>query len=106
VSDFAELTARLAGFDWDRGNDQKSWARHGVTQAEAEEVFFNRPILIADDAKHSVRERRYALLGRTNAERLLSVVFTVRRDHVRVISARSMSRKERTQYAKVPHESP
>jgi len=106
VADFKELTARLDGFDWDRGNDQKSWARHGVTQAEAEEVFFNRPVLIADDAKHSERERRYALLGRTNAERLLTVVFTLRRDHVRVISARPMSRKERTQHGKVPHENP
>ncbi|WP_373064286.1 BrnT family toxin [Gemmatimonas sp.] len=77
-----------------------------MTQAEAEDVFFNRPVLIADDAKHSDRERRYALLGRTNAGRLLSVGFTLRRDHVRVISARPMSRKERTQYANVPHESP
>ncbi|WP_373065339.1 BrnT family toxin [Gemmatimonas sp.] len=100
------LTARLAGFDWNRGDDQKSWARHGVTQAEAEDVYFNRPVLIADDANHSERERRHALLGRTNAERLLTVVFMLHRDHVRVISARPMSRKQRTQYAKVPHESP
>ena len=106
VADFTELVARVTGFDWDDGNAQKSWARHGVTQAEAEEVFFNRPVLMADDERHSGTERRFALLGQTNAERLLSVVFTLRRDRVRVISARPMSRKERAQYAQAPHEGP
>ena len=106
VADFTELVARVTGFDWDDGNAQKSWARHGVTQAEAEEVFFNRPVLMADDERHSGTERRFALLGHTNAERRLSVVFTLRRDRVRVISARPTSEKERAQYAQVPHEGP
>lgn len=106
MTDFAALTAQLVGFDWDRGNAEKSWARHGVSRAEAEEVFFNRPVLLAEDAKHAARERRYNLLGRSNGGRLLSVIFTIRQDLVRVISARLMSRKERSHYAKVPFDAP
>ena len=106
MTDFAALTAPLVRFDWDRGNAEKSWARHGVSRAEAEEVFFNRPVLLAEDGKHSTRERRYNLLGLSNGGRLLSVIFTVRQNLVRVISARPMSRKERSHYAKVPYEAP
>ena len=106
MPDLVALTAQLGGFDWDRGNAEKNWARHGVSRAEAEEVFFNRPVLLAEDATHSARERRYNVLGRTSGQRLLSIIFTVRQDLVRVISARPMSRKERSHYAKVPSETP
>ena len=106
MTDFAALTAQLVGFDWDRGNAEKSWARDGVSPAEAEEVFLNRPVLLAEDAKHSARERHYNLLGPSNGGRLLSVIFTVRQNLVRVISARPMSRKERSRHAKVPLEAP
>jgi len=99
------LVAGLAGFEWDEGNSTKNWERHQVTQAEAEEVFFNRPVFLLD-AKSAERERRYNVLGRTNNDRLLAVIFTVRRGLARVISARPMSRKERTHYAEVPHEAP
>jgi uncharacterized DUF497 family protein len=106
VTDFAALSAKLVGFGWDRGNAEKSWARHGVSRAEAEEVFFNRPVLRAEAAKHSAHERRYNLLGLSNGGRLLSVIFTVRQNLVRVISARPMSRKERSQDARVPFDAP
>ncbi len=81
-------------------------ARHGVSRAEAEEVFFNRPVLLAEDAKHSAHERRYHLLGLSNGGRQLPVIFTVRQNLVRVISARPMSRKERSHYVKVPLDAP
>lgn len=103
---FDDLTSGLTGFDWDDGNALKNWARHQVTQAESEEVFFHRPVLLAEDERHSRRERRYSVLGRTNADRHLTVIFTVRDGLVRVISARPMSRKERSAYAKVPPEAP
>ena len=105
MTDFSAFAARLAGFDWDRGNAEKNGARHAVSRNEAEEVF-HEPVLLAEDAKHSTREPRYLVLGRTAADRRLAVIFTVRRDLVRVISARPMSRKERTLYAKTPHEAP
>ena len=93
------LAAALTGFDWDDGNLTKNWIAHRVRPAECEEVFFNRPVLLMADAAHSTAEPRYAVLGHTNAHRLLSVVFAVRRGEVRVISARPMSRKERHHYA-------
>ena len=91
---------RIEGFDWDAGNARKSANKHGVSQAEAEQVFFNDPLLVFADSIHSVDERRLHALGRTEAMRLLHVTFTLRNDGrlIRVISARTMNRKERIRY--------
>ena len=89
---------QIDGFDWDTGNATKNLDLHGVSLAECEQVFFNRPILVALDASHSEDERRYAALGRASAGRRLSIVFTIRGRLIRVISARSMSRRERRLY--------
>jgi uncharacterized DUF497 family protein len=96
-----EFFADVTGFQWDAGNADKNWLRHRVTQAEAEQVFFNRPILVADDEGHSDAESRFFLLGLTDSGRFLSVVFTIRGSLVRVISARKMTRRERTHYGEV-----
>jgi len=59
---------RIEGFDWDEGNSRKSADKHDVTQAEAEQVFFNEPLLVAQDARHSAREARlHALVARMPA---------------------------------------
>ena len=94
--------ARIEGFDWDEGNSRKSIDKHGVTQAEAEQIFFNEPLLVVEDASHSDSEPRLHALGHAGAGRLLHVTFTLRRDDtmIRVISARSMHRKERRRYEK------
>jgi uncharacterized DUF497 family protein len=91
---------RIEGFDWDEGNVRKSADKHGVNQAETEQVFLNEPLLLAEDALHSRSEARFHALGQTDAGRLLHVTFTLRGGgtKVRVISARDMSRKERTRY--------
>jgi len=106
VTDFTTLTAPLVEAHWDLGNADKDSARHRVSRAEAEGVFFNRPVLLAEYATHSSRKWRYNVLGRANAYRLLSVIFAVRQDLIRVISSRPMSRKERFRYAKLPSEGP
>ena len=90
--------AALEGFDWDDGNRGKNLAKHGVTDLECEEVFFNQPLLIAFDSGHSQAEDRYFVLGRTNRSRRLFLVFTPRGKQVRVISARDMTKAERTLY--------
>jgi uncharacterized DUF497 family protein len=100
VIDPTALLAQATGFDWDAGNATKTWARHAVTQAECEQLFFNAPLVVAVDAAHSVHESRYFALGRTDEGRRLLVVFTVRGPLVRVISARPMSRREREVYAR------
>ena len=86
------------GFDWDGGNLLKNWERHGVGFWECEEVFFNRPLLLSEDPNHSQQEERILALGRTERNRWLCIVFTVRRNRIRVISARDMSRREREVY--------
>ena len=86
------------GFEWDEGNAEKNLVSHGVTQTEAEQVFFNVPLLLAPDPEHSQTEDRYYGLGVTNTGRSLFVVFTVRGKLVRIISARDMSRRERWAY--------
>jgi uncharacterized protein len=92
---------RIVGFDWDSGNARKSVDKHDVSQSEAEQVFFNEPLVVAPDAVHSRSEGRYHALGITDDGRLLHVTFTLRADDtlIRVISARAMSRKERERYA-------
>ena len=91
---YADLAA-ATGFDWDAGNLEKNWLSHQVTPAECEQLFFNRPLIAADDPRHSTQERRYYVLGQTDAARPLFVVFTLRGSLIRVISARDMSRNER-----------
>ena len=88
----------ITGFDWDEGNKEKNRIKHGVDYLECEEVFFNRPLIIGDDTKHSSQENRYFVLGRSNAGRTLFLVITIRKDKIRVISARDQSRKERQVY--------
>lgn len=93
---------KIVGFDWDDGNLLKN-EKHAVSPQETEQVFFNRPIVLLEDAKHSDGiEDRYHALGITDESRLLHVTFTLREDGrlLRPISARTMSRKERLIYAK------
>jgi hypothetical protein len=97
---FPDELSNCTGFHWDAGNADKNWDLHQVSQAECEQVFFNRPTLVAPDEKHSQGEPRYAALGQTNAGRRLAVVFTVRSSLLRVISARDMSRRVRRVYEK------
>lgn len=94
---WAQLAA-ATGFQWDAGNAAKNRAGHAVAQAEAEQVFFGAPLLIAPDVTHSRVEPRHLALGQTIEGRRLLVVFTLRGTLVRVISARTMSRRERKVY--------
>jgi len=93
-----DILSHVEGFDWDKGNIGKNWKRHRVTHIECEEVFFNKPLVVKEDESHSVSEARYYGLGKTDDGRLLFVVFTIRGNKIRVISARDMNRKERRTY--------
>jgi hypothetical protein len=89
---------KCEGFQWDAGNSEKNLNKHKVTSSECEQVFFNQPIIVQDDTKHSKDEKRWYLLGRTDQDRLLFVVFTIRKNLIRIISARDMNKKEREIY--------
>ena len=90
----------ISGFDWDSGNSRKSADKHNVSQPEAEQLFFNAPLLLLADGKHSQYKARYHALGKTDTARQLHVTFTLRSGGtlIRVISARDMHRKERAVY--------
>lgn len=92
------------GFDWDDWNISKNWERHNVTPEEAEDIFFHDPMLLRVDSKHSSKERRYQAMGETTAGRSLLVAFTIRRNLIRVISARDLNRKESEEYRRYEKE--
>ncbi len=85
-------------FDWDQGNREKNYRKHNVTQYEAEEVVANDSIFIFDDEKHSSREKRYMIWGSTDGGRKLNIIITIRKDVIRIISARDMNGRERRAY--------
>lgn len=89
----------ILGFNWDEGNARKN-DKHGVSMSEAEQVFFNTPLLLLDDSAHSQLEPRLHALGKTDVGRLLHVTLTIRQagSLIRVISVRDMHRKERSFY--------
>lgn len=92
--------ARVTGFDWDEGNSRKNVEKHGVGQSEAESIFFNEPLLVLAGPMHSQAEALFHALGETDDARQLHITFTLRQDGtlIRVISARTMHRKERAVY--------
>lgn len=88
------------GFEWDERNTHKNWEQHRVTPEEAEDVFFQEPLIVRSDPQHSRTEKRYYALGQTSAARLLFIVFAVRQNRIRVVSVRDMNRNETAIYAK------
>jgi uncharacterized protein len=94
------ILENCTGFEWDQGNLTKNWDQHDVSSGECEQIFFNRPLIIKRDKEHSKNENRYYVLGRTNVNRLLFSVFTVRNDKIRIISARDMTKAEIERYLK------
>jgi uncharacterized protein len=90
--------AACTGFDWDEANTVKNWERHRVTPEEAEDLFFHDPFVLRSDLEHSKREKRYFALGITSSERKLFVAFTIKRNLIRIISVRDMTRRETEEY--------
>lgn len=87
-------------FDWNKGNKEKNLAKHKVNYYECEQVFFHKPLHILRDKKHSQKEKRYIAIGQTKRKRQLFIIFIMRNNKVRIISARDLSRKERRIYGK------
>jgi hypothetical protein len=96
--DIPALLTDCVGFEWDEGNLLKNWEKHRVSAMECEQVFFNRPLVALPDDPHSIDEPRFYALGQSDSGRHLFIAFTVRKKHIRVISAREMNRKEKKGY--------
>lgn len=95
ITDFIPEPVR---FEWDKGNLEKNFKKHGVLNEEAESAFFDRGSLLADDLEHSKSEDRFQIIGKSEQGELLNVIFTIRRGKVRIISARKANSKERRLY--------
>lgn len=95
----------VTSFEWDEHNREKNQTKHGVAPEECEEIFFNLPLLLQEDSKHSQQETRWYALGKTRKDRRLFIAFTMRHNKIRVISARDMSKHERLIYAKAQNHS-
>ena len=85
-------------FEWSRQKDAENRRKHGVSFAEAAEVFLDPHVLIEYDDAHSVDEDRYNLIGMSGRLRILFVVTTERGETDRIISARRVTREERERY--------
>jgi uncharacterized DUF497 family protein len=90
-------------FSWDAAKAIRNREKHGVAFEEAVTVFAD-PRALDLHARHSDVEKRFIRLGRSFADRVLVVIYTIRRangekETIRIISARQASRKERRAYA-------
>jgi len=92
---------KILGFEWDEGNIDKSYQKHKITPNQAEEIFLDIDLKVETDVKHSQKEERFIAIGKTLERRLiLFVVFTIRGNKIRIISARPANKKERKVYEK------
>jgi len=87
-------------FEWDKNKASVNKRKHGVTFEEASTVFADPLAVTIYDLMHSDEEDRYIILGESQRQRLLVVVFTDRDERIRIISARVATRGERKDYEK------
>ena len=85
-------------FDWDENKAERNLSKHGVLFEEAKTVFDDPLYVDFYDPDHSENEERYLIFGQSNRGRLLIVSYTERRDSIRLISARQVTRTERETY--------
>ena len=97
-NEYGRILKEVSGFEWDAHNKEKSFIKHEVTNEECEETFFDYNKKIQKDNLHSINEKRYVLMGQTKQNRLLYIIFTIRKNKIRVISARDINKKERKLY--------
>ena len=87
----------IVGFEWDKGNTEKSYKKHGIRPREAEELFLDEHVLLIEDARHSQKEKRFIAIGKIE-QKLLFSIFTLRNSMIRIISVRKANNKERRRY--------
>ena len=87
-------------FEWDEEKASANSIKHGVAFTESGTVFGDEQSITISDLKHSQEEPRLITMGLAQTGRLLVVIHTERGNHLRIISARVASRKERKQYEK------
>lgn len=88
-------------FEWDHEKARANQIKHGISFDEASTVFDDSLARIFDNGVHSINERREIIIGHSINDRLLLVSFVERPgEMIRIISARSPTKKERKDYEK------
>lgn len=90
--------AEIIQFEWDDGNLDKSYQKHGITPNQVEEAFTDEEVIIVLDVVDSLGEKRLIAIGKTLDKLILFVVFTIRVSKIRIISSRRANQKERKKY--------
>ena len=85
-------------FEWDPQKAASNLAKHEVPFEEAATVFGDPLGRITSDPRHSEDEERFVLLGFSEQQRLLAVMFAEREEAIRIISARRATPRERRDY--------
>ena len=91
---------KISFFDWDEGNSLKNPSKHGISNEDMEEAFFDHRKKTLNDVIHSGEEERYIILGQTKKGKTLFIVYTKRGQKIRIISSRGANKKERLLYEK------
>ena len=95
---YVTTKANITSFEWDRGNSDKNFNKHGITKTEAEELFIDEKVITHPDLKHSQKEARFIAIGKTSKGKLLFVIYTIRGENIRVVSVRVANKKDRETY--------
>jgi uncharacterized protein len=82
------------GFEWDEEKSKSNLTKHGIDFADASEVFYG-PVILRGSNRNS--EERWIAVGKSD-DRILSVIFTRRKDVIRIISARHPRPNEERAY--------
>jgi uncharacterized DUF497 family protein len=85
-------------FEWDDNKATGNLAKHGVAFDEAKTVFDDSLYVDFYDPDHSEHEQRYLMIGHSKKGHLLIVSYTERRNTIRIISARKVTKLERQSY--------
>ncbi len=85
-------------FEWDPGKAADNLRKHGVSFEEAVTVFLDPLARTYADPDHSTMESREITIGHSWSGRVLFVAHAERRDHLRIISARRATPRERKQH--------
>ena len=83
-------------FEWDEEKAALNLKKHGVRFETAAKVFCDENRIELYDSTHSTGEDRYNTIGMV--DHILFVVYTERKNRIRLISARPASSKERSLY--------
>ncbi len=84
-------------FEWDEAKSERCRKERGFSFADMLPVFSDPERMVEPDSRYEYGEERFCLYGRIEG-RLFIVVYTVRGETIRIISARKANKREQKRY--------